>query len=405
MRHLFFLAAAGLLAQSPDYVAGMKALEAAKYEEAAGHFAKAAQAEPTDYAAYFHLGLSHSFLDKHAEAEAAYRKTLELKPGLYEAELNLGVVLLAARKPADAVPLLKSAAEKKPREFRPNFYLAESLRETARPAEAEPVYRAAAEIDPKSAPVQFGLGRTFAALNRVDEAGAAYKRAAQLDPSFRDTLFEMAATYEAAKRNAEAIELYALFPDNATARERMGALQIGTGDNAGAIASLEQAVKLQPDAANRYALATAYLRAKQPEKAAMQIEQALALEPKNLDLRMMYGRLLRDQRKFDPAARHFFAVTQLKPDSLEAWKELSAMLISLENYPQALAAIDRTLALGERSASIHFFRALVLDHMKQYKLAKPDYEKFLAMSQNQFPDEEFKARQRLRVIEKELNRR
>src|ERR1700690_3309570 len=95
---LFFL-------QSPDYMAeGMKALDAAKYEQAAELFGKAAAADPKDYAAHFHLALSDTMLKRDAEGVAEYKKTLELKPGLYEAELNLGILLIRDKEPAEASP-------------------------------------------------------------------------------------------------------------------------------------------------------------------------------------------------------------------------------------------------------------------------------------------------------------
>ena len=51
---LFFL-------QSPDYIAeGTKALEAAKYDQAAELFGKAVAAAPKDYAAHIHMPLSYS---------------------------------------------------------------------------------------------------------------------------------------------------------------------------------------------------------------------------------------------------------------------------------------------------------------------------------------------------------
>ena len=79
----------------PDPVAeGMKALEEQRYEAAIASFTKAAESDPKDYSAFFHIGLAQSLLNRDAEAIASYRKVLELKPGLYEAQLNLGIVLL-----------------------------------------------------------------------------------------------------------------------------------------------------------------------------------------------------------------------------------------------------------------------------------------------------------------------
>ena len=85
--------------------------------------------------------------------------------------------------------------------------------------------------------------------------------------------------------------------------------------------------------------------------------------------------------------------------------KMATMLLSLENYPQAIAAFDKLESLGDASPGVYFLRALAFDKMQNYKAALPNYQKFLAASGNKFPDEEFKARQRLKVIEKELARR
>ena len=45
-------------------------------------------------------------------------------------------------------------------------------------------------------------------------------------------------------------------------------------------------------------------------------------------------------------AREFNAAVRKQPDSKEAWNELAGMLILLNDFPQALAALDRLKALG-----------------------------------------------------------
>lgn len=394
------------LLQAPDPAAeGIKALEAANYEQAALLFSKAVEADPTDFAACFHLALAQSFLGRDAEAIQTYRKTLELKPGLYEAELNLGIVLLRQKQAAEAVAVLASAARKKPNEVRPRLYLGQALLAAGEPARAEQAFQAAVELDPKSAPAELGLAQAQARQNRLSDAAPHFRRAAELDDGFRDALLELAALYEKNRQPAEAIALYQQFPGHAGARERLAELLVAAGRSPEAIPHLEWVVQNSPSTANRVALALAYGRAKQPEKELALLEQAVEADPADLQLRMIYGRALRDRKNFAGAAREFYRVAQAKPDSLEAWNELSAMLVSLENYPQALAALDRIRALGGETEGHHFLRAIVLDRLKDLKGALAAYRQFLALSQGKHPDEEFKARQRARILERELSKR
>jgi tetratricopeptide (TPR) repeat protein len=120
---------------------------------------------------------------------------------------------------------------------------------------------------------------------------------------------------------------------------------------------------------------------------------------------MIYGSALRDQKKYSAAAAEFFAATQVRPDATDAWSELAAMLALAEDYPKAMAAFDRLKALGAETPAHHFFRAIMLDKTKQYKPALESYQKFLATSEGKYPDEEFQARQRVRIIQKELSKK
>ncbi len=395
-----------LFLQKPDSQAeGMKALEEQRYPAALESFTRAVAADPKDYGPHFHLALSYSLLNRDAEAIPEYKKVLELKPELYEAELNLGIILLRQKMAVEAVPYLEAAAKKKPAVYRPVFFAAEALRESGQPAKAEPLYKAALEADPKSAVAELGLARSIAKQDRVEEAASHFRKAAELDPAYRDALLELAGIYEHDKKNAEAIEIYKQFPDNPGAKERVGELLLESGQAASAIPQLEEAVKASPTAANRYALATAYVQNEQPDKAAPLFQQALQSDSGNLELRMSYARVLRELKQYPAAAQEFFRVVQAKPDSGEAWSDLAGMLILLNQDEQALAALDKVKALGVEKPGHVYFRAIVLDRNHQYQPALESYEKFLTLSENKSPDEEFKSRQRIRVIKKVLSKR
>jgi tetratricopeptide (TPR) repeat protein len=151
-----------------------------------------------------------------------------------------------------------------------------------------------------------------------------------------------------------------------------------------------------------YALATAYLRNKQPEKSLPLAEELVKLEPARADLRLFLGRLLRDQRRYEDAAKEFYQATRLTPDSVEAWNELAGMLLLLKRFDVALQALERSKELGGETPAYHYFRATTLDALKQPEPALASYQKFLSVSEGKFPDEEFKARQRVRILKKVL---
>lgn len=358
-------------AQAVDHNAeGMKALDARQYEAAIEQFTKAIAADAGDYGAHFNLGLAYSLSGKDALAIPEYRKTLELKPGIFQAEVNLGM----------------------------------SLFNTAQFAQAAEAYTKALASDQKSAAAELGLARALARLNRRDDAAPHYRKAASLDASNRDFLLELATLYEEQGQGAEAIALYREFPENAGATERMGVLLLRSGRVDEAVIALEGAVGKSPTAANRIALAEAYAKSNQPAQAETQVAEALKTTPDDFELRFFYGQLLRDQRKFPQAAQQFQAAARGNPDSAPAWTELAGVLVMAEQLPAALAALDRVRALNAEIAGHYFLRAIVLDRLQQRKEALEQYQTFLTASQGKNPDQEFQARQRVILLEREVRR-
>jgi protein O-GlcNAc transferase len=366
-----FLLTLTLAAQTPDHVAeAIKAIDAKQYEAAIEQLNQAVAADAADVGAHFYLGLAHSLAGKDALAIPEYRKTLELKPGTVQAEVNLGM----------------------------------SLFNTGQFAEAVDAYSKALTSDPKSGTAELGLGRSLARLGQRAEAEKHYRQAAALDPSNKEFLLELASLYEDHKQVPEAIAIYRDFPDNPAAAERIGVLRLKAGELAEAIQSLEAVAAKSPTAANHIALAEAYAKSSQPAKAESHAAAALQSDPNDFELRMFYGQLLRDQRKFPQAAAQFQAAAKTKPDSVPAWTELAGVLVMAEQIPPALAALDRVRALKGEIPGHFFLRAIVEDRLKLQKEALASYTRFLSTSQGKNPDQEFQARQRVRILERELRR-
>ena len=383
---------------------GLKALDQQNFAQAEQIFSKLAAADPKDYSAFFNLALAEIGLKRNSLAAEHFKQVLTLKPGLYEAELNLGILQLQNHDAAQALALLRDAVKQKPNTARPQRYLADALMASGDNAEAAAAYRAALAADPKLAAAELGLGQSLLKQKQVTEALPHYKQAALLDPKLKSYQLEIASARAQSGDRDKAIEFLKDFPEDAGAREELGRIYLAANQPADAVAEFQAAAKLSPTSANQLALATALIRNKQEEAARPILEQALAANPQDYDLRMVVGRIHRDRREFVPAANQFLEATRLKPDSAEAWNEAAAVLVLAEQYPQALAALDRVHNLNADTAGEFYFRAIVLDKLRQVKPALASYRRFLEMSQGKNPDQEFIARQRSRILEKEANR-
>ena len=115
--------------------------------------------------------------------------------------------------------------------------------------------------------------------------------------------------------------------------------------------------------------------------------------------------LLRDRKQFPAAARQFYEAAKLKPAEAKTWTELGDMLYMTGDYPNSLAAFEQAARSGESTPGNWFLRAIILDKLRQMKPAKEAYERFLSLSQGKNPDQEFQARQRVRILTRELDKR
>jgi len=390
--------------QTNPQAEGLQALDQHDYHRAEQIFTKLAAADPKDYSAFFNLALAETALSEDGEAAEHYKQTLALKPALYEAEVNLGILYLRGRRPADAEPLLRDASKQKPNQARPLRYLGDSLLANGDSNGAADAYREALAVDPKLAAAHLGLGQSLAREGKLDDALPQYRQAAELDSNLNSYLLELAVAFSKANRPDDAMPLLKQFPNDAGAREELGRLYLAANRPADAVAEFQAAAQLSPTPANRLALATAYLKNNQPDLAAPILEQALATDPNDYDLRMAVGRLHRDKHDYAPAAGEFAAAAKLKPDSVEAWNEAATAYVLAGLYPQGLAALDQVHRLNAEKAGNFYLRAIVLDKLHQVKPALASYQRFLALSQGHYPDQEFIARQRSRILEKEANR-
>ena len=396
-------------APPPDPAAAIQALQAGKFAEAAPLLEKLVAADPQDYRARFNLAFAYSQLNRDRDAIENYRKVVEQQPDLAPARLNLGMMLLRQRLPAEAAPHLEAAASKQPQDFRAQFYWAEALLGAGQADRAAPAYRKALELDPKSAAATLGLGRALARSGDPEAAREQYLQAAKLDPEFGDALLELGDLLEQSKQPAQALDVYLDYlkskPETVAVQERASVLLLQQQRYPEAIEHLEVAVKQNPTAANQAALAQGYVMTKQVPKAVPLLKAASAAEPADIDLHFRLGTALLETGENQSAAREFSAVVAKRPENQAAWNGIGFALYKLENYQGALQALDRAAQLGPEAPGNHFLRAIMLDKFKQFPAALDSYQKFLAAAAGHYPDDEFKARQRVRIITNLLNKR
>ena len=112
-----------------------------------------------------------------------------------------------------------------------------------------------------------------------------------------------------------------------------------------------------------------------------------------------------ESRDFGGAERELRHSLELDPAALGPLRDLAVAYHLSGQCPAALATLDQ-LAQRETPAAVHwFFRALCYDKLRQQPEAVAAYQKFLELDGGRNPDQEFQARQRLRILLRELENR
>lgn len=383
---------------------GMAALEAEKYAEAAEALGKATRLAPENVGCRFYLAQALALAGNPEESIPHYELLVEAQPDVAEIRSNYAQVLSGLDRHAEAAQQLRRASELKPGDAAVLFQLGSAELRSGEHELALTRFEALVKQNPEDADHHYGLAQSAFLAKDLATAETSFREAARLDPRYRDGLLALAEAWEEQGKLEKAVDILKEFPENPDATRWAGELLVELGKAEEALSSLESALESAPTFENRRNLATAYRRAGKHEKAIATLEAALVAEPENIEAHMTLGRVLRDNRQFPQAAARFFAATKLEPANSSAWNEYAGACLLAGDYQASMNAIAEIEKQGKLVAGHHYMRAIILDRFQNDELALREYELFLTMSDGQNEDEEFKARQRVRMLNNKKRR-
>jgi tetratricopeptide (TPR) repeat protein len=377
---------------------------------------KAAQAKletwvashPADSRALFDLGYVADAQNRLDDAAGLYRRALEANPQSSLAHLSLGLLLARQEKFSDALPELEAVTSQDQGEADPELkarawralarieqntdlaqaskdllealkltpetiddtLLAASLAEQAgETASAETAYRRVLAKDPKSAPANAGLAHLLIASKQYPEAETLLRAALDQTPGDPALTAQLAAVL-AAQDKGEALpliqQLHDAHPNDRAISRMLAELLAESGDYA---ASDLVYVKL------------------------------LAAAPDDSTLLIAHGQNLIRLLKYAEAFIAFERATQLDPANGDGWSGL-AFAASRTNQPSiTLHALTERSKLLPEVPSTYFLWATAYDNLHQKVAAATYYHHFLDSSAGKFPDQEWQARQRIKLLE------
>jgi tetratricopeptide (TPR) repeat protein len=362
---------------------------------------------PADTRALFDAGYVADAQDRLADAESLYRRAIDADPNSFEAHLSLGLLLARQGNTDDARPELDAATRLDPGDAGPALK-ARAWRALARidkeddPTEASSDLLEALKLTPET------TADTLLAASIADQAGefdaeaAAYRRVLASDPNSRDATTGLAHALIALKQYPEAETLLRpaveKSPDDTTLNAQLATV-LAAEDKAEAIPLLQKLHAAHPkDHAITRMLASVLAQAANYAASDQLYVTLLADAPNDSAVLVALGQNHIRQHRYADAYADFNKAAQLDPASGEAWSGLAFAASKIGHPDVTLHALTMRSKYLPEVPSTYFLWATAYDSLHQRGQAVSYYNQFLASAAGKFPDQEWQAHQRLKLL-------
>ena len=364
---------------------------------------------PTDARALFDAGYVADAQNRPVDAESLYRRAIAADPKSFEAHLSLGLLLARQGKEDDA---------------RPELAMATTLDSgDAGPGVKARAWRALARIDSKDDTTEASndllealklapetTADTLLAANIAEQAGeydaaeAAYRRVLAKEPNAAAANKGLAHVLIVQKRYADAETLLRAAlqqsPDEPALTAQLATV-LAAQDKAEALPLLEKLHDAHPqDPAITNMLAAVMADAGDYAGSDRLYVALLAATPNDSSLLLAHGQNLIRLLRFPEAFAAFDRATQIDPANADGWSGLAFSASKTSQPAVTLHALTMRSKYLPEVPSTYFLWATAYDSLHQRVQAAAYYHHFLESSAGKFPDQEWQARQRIKLLEK-----
>jgi tetratricopeptide (TPR) repeat protein len=362
---------------------------------------------PADPRALFDAGYVADAQDRFADAESLYRRAIDADTKSFEAHLSLGLLLARQGNTDDARPELAIATQLDPGDMGPAAK-ARAWRALARidreddPTEASNDLLEALKLSPET------TADTLLAANIADQAGefdaeaAAYRRVLGKDPNSTDATTGLAHALIELKQYPEAETLLRpaveKSPDDPTLAAQLATV-LAAQDKAEAIPLLQKLHDAHPkDPDLSRMLASVLAESGDYAGSDRLYVSLLAATPNDPAVLVALGQNLVRQQRYADAFATFNKATELDAANADGWSGLAFAASKIGHPDVTLHALTMRSKYLPEIPSTYFLWATAYDNLHQRGQAVSYYKQFLESAAGKFPDQEWQARQRLKLL-------
>lgn len=385
------------------------AIDGKNYGKAGGLLDAYLAAHPADARALFDRGYCDDAEGHTEPAEGYYRKAIAADPKQFEARLALGL-LLAQAGSVDAKTELETAVTLEPNPPNPAAK-AQAYRTLARllrqsdPDHAKQDLIEALKLSPESIDDTLLTAEIAESEGDKEVAEEAYRRVLKIQPESAAAIAGLSHFLLQEKKYSEVEPLLksalARDPDDPALNAQLAALLGAEGKTDEAVGALEKLHQLKPkDREIALMLADAYIQSEDYEKADAVYANLLAGAPNDAEVAATRGQVLIREQKYPEALQMFQRAVKVRQDDSDAWSGIAFAASKTGQYQLVVDALTTRSKLVSETPVTYFLWATAYDNLHQYKQSVEYYQLFLKSALGKFPDEEWQAKQRLAVLEK-----
>lgn len=384
------------------------AIKRGDYSAAVSDLKPLAKQYPNVAAVWFNLAYAYTGLHQNEPALAAYAAAVKLDPELFQARVNMGILLLELGRPAEALPQLKQAVALRPDDARAHLYLGHAEGMSGE-AGAEKELDEAVHLNPRSSVAWLFLGQLAYRRKDYAEARDGFTKAYTMDPKLAEAKLGAGLSLDKLGQDAAAaplIEGYlAAKPKDEQARFDLAGIEMRLGQNSQALAALDVIQKQSPlfPGLNR-ALGDAYALLHNFPASENYYRRAIQATPASASLHRALAETLMQEKNYPGAETEYRAALKIDSSDLEAASGLAESVYFQKRFPETISLLEHVVQAPSAPASDFYLLAASYDHLHDVRPAIRAYQQFLSLSHGKFPDQEWQARQRIKLLEHELER-
>ena len=311
-------------------------------------------------AAYYHLALAHSYEDMAANtgrqdyatrAVEEYKLALNADPS--SAFLNNGLAELYFRtgRVRDAILTAQETIKREPKNIAAHKLLGRvylhSLGDMQNGASQQVLdlaigeYKQISALDPTDIQSHLVLGQLYTVNHESQQAQQEFEAAQKIDPNSEDVALNLARLYGESGDLKRAIDTLKAVPED------------------------DRSAKLS------FALGAGYDQIKDTKDAVTAYQQAVDMDPDNLDAKRALAQALLNNNQLADAEHAYQEIAAADPQDAQALVRIAECQRRQGHYEQALATLKKAQALSTDSEEILFNEALTYDALGRYSGRDP----------------------------------